>query len=39
MELTGDKGGKQVVKRHMDDLFLLEVKDPQELQDLDTKPV
>lgn len=37
MELTGDKGGKRIVKRHMDDLFLMEVKDPQELRDLDTK--
>ena len=39
MELTGDKGGKRVVKRHMDDLYLMEVEDAEELRDLDTKPV
>lgn len=39
MGLTGDKGGKRVVKRHMDDLYLMEVEDAEELRDLDTKPV
>ncbi len=35
--LTGDTGGKKVIRRHMDDLFLLEVEDGKELMDIDVK--
>ncbi len=34
--LSGDVGGKKIVKRHMDDVFLYPVTDPKELTDLDT---
>ena len=36
MELTGDTGGKRVARRHMEDLWLYEVEDPEELIDIDT---
>lgn len=35
LELTGDKGGSAVIRRHEEDLILLEV-DPRELMDADT---
>ena len=35
MELEGDKGGKSVLKKHTEDLFLFEVSDENELRDID----
>lgn len=35
--LTGDVGGKQVLKRHMEDVFFYEVSDERELKDIDRK--
>lgn len=35
LALRGDVGGKRVVRRHPEDLFLLEVEDGMELQDID----
>jgi molybdenum cofactor cytidylyltransferase len=37
LELTGDVGGKNVVKRHLEDVLLVEAKDSIELADVDTK--
>ena len=37
LALTGDRGGKQVVLRHPEDVALLPT-DPRELEDLDTRP-
>ncbi len=34
--LQGDRGGKAVIRRHPEDLFLWEVEDPSELEDVDT---
>lgn len=34
--LSGDRGGKAVIRRHREDLFLYEVPDPSELIDVDT---
>lgn len=39
MALTGDRGGKKVVKAHMDQAVFFEVRDPKELEDLDLAPV
>lgn len=36
MEITGDKGGKQIINRHPDDVTYLEMKDARELVDIDT---
>lgn len=36
-QLEGDVGGKRVVKRHMEDVFLFQVENPQELVDIDTR--
>lgn len=36
MEITGDKGGKQIINRHPDDVVYLEIKDARELVDIDT---
>ena len=38
MELTGDRGGKKVLKAHMDRAVFYEVADPGELCDLDEAP-
>ena len=35
-EITGDKGGKQIINRHPDDVTYLEMKDARELVDIDT---
>lgn len=35
MALTGDKGGKKVMKRHFEDVALLEISDKKELTDVD----
>jgi molybdenum cofactor cytidylyltransferase len=35
MELEGDVGGKRVIRRHIDDLYLHEVDDGMELVDID----
>ena len=35
--LTGDVGGKKVIRRHMKDLFQLEVEDKMELVDIDVR--
>jgi molybdenum cofactor cytidylyltransferase len=37
LELTGDVGGKKVVRRHLEDVLLVEAKDSIELADIDTK--
>lgn len=37
LKLTGDTGGKKVIRKHMDDLLVLEVEDERELQDIDLK--
>lgn len=36
MKITGDKGGKQIINRHPDDVVYLEIKDARELVDIDT---
>lgn len=38
MDIRGDKGGKSVIKRHMDDVFIYQVASSRELRDIDTKP-
>jgi molybdenum cofactor cytidylyltransferase len=38
MAIQGDRGGKAVIKRHMDDCCIYQVADARELRDLDTKP-
>ena len=35
--LTGDMGGRHVLRRHMADVRFLEVDDSRELQDIDTR--
>ena len=35
-EIIGDKGGKQIINRHPDDVVYLEIKDARELVDIDT---
>lgn len=37
LALTGDVGGKRVVRKHIDDLYLYEVDDGLELVDIDVK--
>lgn len=37
MELRGDVGGKRVLRRHLDNLFLCEVEDGKELVDIDVR--
>lgn len=37
LALEGDRGGKHVLRRHMDDLFLYEVSDGNELRDVDVR--
>lgn len=37
MAITGDRGGKRVIKQHPGDLYLYEVSDGRELLDIDTK--
>ncbi|WP_253288629.1 selenium cofactor biosynthesis protein YqeC [Blautia sp. MSJ-19] len=34
-EITGDKGGKQIIKRHPEDVAYLEIEDAKELVDVD----
>ncbi|MFA9464831.1 MAG: NTP transferase domain-containing protein [Velocimicrobium sp.] len=36
-ELVGDIGGKSIVKKNMEDVFLLQVYNPEELIDIDTR--
>ena len=36
-QLAGDMGGRQVLRRHMEDVRFLEVDDSRELQDIDTR--
>ncbi len=36
--LEGDKGGKKVLLKHIDDCCLYEIEDPIQLTDIDTKP-
>ena len=35
MEITGDKGGKQIINRHPEDVTYLEIEDEKELVDVD----
>ena len=35
MEITGDKGGKQIINRHPEDVAYLEIEDEKELVDVD----
>ncbi len=37
LSLSGDTGGKAVIRRHLDDVELVEVNDSRELSDIDTK--
>lgn len=37
LALNGDAGGKHVLRRHMDDLYLYEVLDGRELRDVDVR--
>lgn len=37
-ELTGDKGGKKVLMRHLDSCYMHEIDDPVQLSDIDTHP-
>lgn len=37
-ELTGDQGGKRILKKHMEKAYLHPVEDSRELMDLDTPP-
>ncbi len=36
-KLTGDIGGKSIIKHNMEDVFLLQVDNPKELVDIDTR--
>ena len=36
LEITGDKGGKQIINRHPEDVAYLEIEDARELTDVDT---
>ena len=36
MQITGDKGGKQIINKHPEDVAYLEIKDAKELVDVDT---
>ena len=36
MEISGDRGGKQIIKKHPEDVAYLEISDALELQDVDT---
>ena len=38
MKLTGDRGGKRVLKAHLEDVVLYEIKNEKELTDVD-KPL
>ena len=38
MALSGDTGGKAVLRRHMDDVRMIEADSPTELADMDTLP-
>ena len=35
MELEGDTGGKKVIRQHLDDTFVYELKDEKQLEDID----
>ena len=35
-EITGDRGGKQIINRHPEDVAYLEIEDAKELVDVDT---
>lgn len=37
MSLEGDVGGRKVIRRHLDDLYLCEVEDSKELADVDVR--
>jgi len=37
MELTGDRGGKKIIRAHLSDVFLLEAAHPGELKDIDSR--
>lgn len=37
LELAGDTGGKRVLKKHMDDVYLHEVESARQLQDIDER--
>lgn len=37
MELEGDTGGKKIIKRHMEDVYLHQVADERELVDVDVR--
>ena len=36
LEISGDKGGKQIINRHPEDVAYLEIEDARELTDMDT---
>lgn len=35
--LTGDRGGKRILRSHLEDVYLFEVENEQELRDIDTR--
>ena len=35
--LSGDRGGRAVIRRHPEDLYRHEIRNPKELEDIDTK--
>lgn len=37
-QLSGDRGGKRVLLRHLEDCFFEEIDDPRELEDIDVMP-
>lgn len=39
LELSGDVGGKRVIKKHLEDTFFYEVEDEKELEDVDVVPI
>lgn len=39
MALSGDTGGRQVMRLHPEDLYLHEIRDGRELEDIDERPV
>ena len=37
LKLEGDKGGKRVLNRHLEDVFAFEVEEEKELMDIDRR--
>ena len=39
MEISGDKGGKKIIKKHPEDVAYLQIRNARELQDADEPDV